>query len=123
LSRPIADRLYAEIIDCAGNTMMNTRRAGPTSMDLLQARVLGVVAWLERFPLSILQFIFRFSIASVFWHAGLTKISSWQTTIVLFRDEYHVPLLPPEIAAYLATTVELTCPVLLVLGFAARLAT
>lgn len=83
----------------------------------------GVIGWLERFPLSILQFIFRFSIGAVFWNSGITKILSWQTTLVLFRDEYRVPLLPPGIAAYLATTIELTCPVLLVLGLATRLAT
>lgn len=86
-------------------------------------RVSGIVARLERFPLSILQFLFRLSIAAVFWNSGLTKIASWQTTIVLFRDEYRVPLLPPEIAATLAASVELTCPILLVLGLASRLAT
>jgi putative oxidoreductase len=86
-------------------------------------RVTAVIAALERFPLSILQFIFRFSIGSVFWNAGLTKIMSWQTTVVLFRDEYRVPILPPEIAADLATAIELSCPILLVLGLGARLAT
>ena len=85
--------------------------------------VAAAIAWLERFPLSVLLLVFRFSIGSVFWHAGLTKIASWQTTVVLFQNEYKVPLLPPELAAYMATTVELTCPVLLVLGLAARLAT
>ena len=54
---------------------------------------------------------------------GLTKLASWQTTIVLFRDEYKVPVLPPELVATLAASVELTCPVLLVLGLATRLAT
>jgi putative oxidoreductase len=39
----------------------------------------------------------------------------------LFRDEYKVPLLPPDIAAYLATTAEHVLPVLLVIGFATRL--
>ena len=78
---------------------------------------------LERFPLSILQFLFRLSIAAVFWSSGLTKIASWQTTIVLFRDEYKVPMLPPEVAAYLAASIELTMPVLLVLGLLTRLAT
>jgi putative oxidoreductase len=89
----------------------------------LRAQIAALLAWLDRFPLSVLQFTFRVSIGSVFWNAGLTKIASWQTTVVLFRDEYKVPLLPPELAAYLATVVELTCPVLLVLGFATRLAT
>jgi putative oxidoreductase len=77
---------------------------------------------LERFPLSILQFLFRLSIGLVFWSSGLTKIASWPTTLVLFRDEYAVPLLSPELAATLATAVELTCPVLLLVGLATRLA-
>ncbi len=34
-----------------------------------------------------------------------------------------MPVLPPELAAYLATAVELTCPVLLVFGLRTRLAT
>src|SRR6266436_5335945 len=85
--------------------------------------VAKTIALLERFPLSILQFLFRFTIAAVFWHSGMTKIASWDTTIALFRDEYMVPILPPELAATLAATVELTCPVLLVLGVATRLAT
>jgi putative oxidoreductase len=82
-----------------------------------------IIAQLERFPLSILQFLFRFSIAYVFWNAGIVKITSWQPTVALFANEYHVPILPPEIAAMLAAAVELTCPALLVLGLATRLAT
>jgi putative oxidoreductase len=82
-----------------------------------------IIAQLERFPLSILQFLFRFSIAYVFWNAGIVKITSWQPTVALFANEYHVPILPPELAAMLAAAVELTCPVLLVLGLATRLAT
>jgi putative oxidoreductase len=89
----------------------------------LRTRIADLVRYLERFPLGVLQFLFRFAIAAVFWNSGLTKIASWQTTIVLFRDEYRVPLLPPELAASLAAAVELTCPVLLVIGLATRLAT
>ncbi len=88
-----------------------------------RARVADIVGRLERFPMSVLQLLFRISIAAVFWNSGLTKIASWQSTVVLFRDEYRVPVLPPEIAATLAASVELTCPVLLVLGLATRLAT
>jgi putative oxidoreductase len=86
-------------------------------------RIEGVIDGLSRFPLAILQLLLRFSIASVFWHSGMTKVASWDTTIALFRDEYMVPILPPEIAASLAATAELTCPVLLVAGLATRLAT
>ena len=89
----------------------------------MKTRILEIIARLERLPLGLLQFLFRLSIAAVFWNSGLTKLASWQTTIVLFRDEYRVPLLPPELAATLAASVELTCPVLLVLGLATRLAT
>jgi putative oxidoreductase len=78
---------------------------------------------LDRFPLSILQLMFRVAIAAVFWSSGLTKIASWETTIVLFRDEYMVPLLPPEIAAAMSATFELSCSVLIVIGLATRLAT
>lgn len=82
-----------------------------------------IIAQLERFPLSMLQFLFRFSIAYTFWNAGVVKIQSWEPTVALFANEYRVPILPPELAAMLAASVELTCPVLLVLGFATRLAT
>ena len=74
------------------------------------------IAQLERFPLSVLQLLFRVSIAVVFWDAGVVKITSWQPTVALFANEYKVPLLPPELAATLAAAVELTCPVLLVFG-------
>ena len=97
--------------------------ASPASELSPQARIADLVARLERFPLGILQFLFRFAIAAVFWNSGLTKIASWQTTIVLFRDEYKVPLLPADLAATLASAIELTCPVLLVIGLATRLAT
>jgi putative oxidoreductase len=86
-------------------------------------RIVEIIAILERFPLSPLQFAFRISMGAVFWYSGLTKIASWQTTILLFANEYKVPVLPPELAATLAATVELTCPVLLAFGLAARLAT
>ena len=50
----------------------------------------------------------------------MTKLANWDTAIALFTDEYKVPLLPPELAAYMAATVELTTPVLLVLGLLTR---
>ena len=80
------------------------------------------IAILDRFPLSILQLMFRIAIAAVFWSSGLTKIASWDTTIALFRDEYMVPLLPPELAAVMSATFELSCSALIVVGLATRLA-
>jgi len=63
----------------------------------------------------------RVLVASVFFKSGLTKIASWDTTLALFESEYAVPLLPPELAAYLGTAAELALPVLLVLGLGTRL--
>ena len=65
----------------------------------------------------------RLWLADVFWKSGLTKIASWQTTQMLFNFEYHVPLLPPDVAAVLATSVELGGSVLLAFGLASRFGT
>jgi putative oxidoreductase len=83
----------------------------------------GWVSRLARIPLSLHQLLFRLGVASVFLRAGLLKISSWDTTLVLFRDEYRVPVLPYGIAATLAATFELGCSTLLIVGLATRLAT
>ena len=82
-----------------------------------------IARWLERVPLALCQLLFRLAIAGVFFRAGLTKITSWEPTVALFRDEYKVPLFSPEIAAAVATTFELGCPLLLIAGLATRLAT
>jgi putative oxidoreductase len=79
--------------------------------------------WLARFPLSILQLGMRIAVGSVFFRAGLLKYNSWEMTLLLFRDEYKVPLLDPMLAARIAMTQELTVPILLFLGLATRLAT
>ena len=89
----------------------------------LAIRLHHAIALLDRFPLSILQLMFRIAIAAVFWSSGLTKIASWDTTIELFRNEYMVPLLPPELAAVMSATFELSCSALIVVGLATRLAT
>jgi putative oxidoreductase len=68
------------------------------------------------------QLAARLYIARVFFLSGLTKIRSWDTTLALFTDEYMVPVLPPELAAYLGTGGELVLPVLLVLGLFGRFA-
>ena len=65
--------------------------------------------------------VIRLWVANVFWKSGLTKIQSVETTLQLFRYEYSVPLLPPELAAYLSMFTELTFSVLLALGLAGRL--
>ena len=78
---------------------------------------------LEAFPLAILLLIGRVAVASVFLKSGLTKIASWEVALQLFRQEYQVPVLPPEIAALMATSFELGCSALLIVGLFTRLAT
>jgi len=64
----------------------------------------------------------RLYVAEVFFRSGLLKIGNWSGTLYLFRNEYHVPLLPPELAAWLGTFGELFFPPLLALGLASRFA-
>jgi len=64
----------------------------------------------------------RLWVANVFFKSGLTKISSMDSTIMLFTHEYQVPVLSPEIAAYLGTFTELAFPVLLAVGLGGRFA-
>jgi putative oxidoreductase len=78
---------------------------------------------LAAFPISLLQLGMRIGVGAVFFKAGLIKYNSPEFTLLLFRDEYQVPLLPPEVAAQMAMVQELTIPILLFLGLATRLAT
>jgi putative oxidoreductase len=64
----------------------------------------------------------RLFVAQAFFASGLTKIRDWDTTLALFADEYHVPLLSPTLAAYAGTAGEIGLPVLLALGLAGRFA-
>jgi putative oxidoreductase len=64
----------------------------------------------------------RLYLADVFFKSGWTKILSWDSTLYLFNDVYHVPLLPPDVAATMAASAELGLSVLLVLGLLGRFA-
>jgi len=86
-------------------------------------RVLTFYDRLGLLPFDLLQLMSRFSLAVIFWRSGQTKIASWPLTLQLFASEYRVPVLPPEVAATLAASVELTTPVLLVFGVLTRFAT
>ena len=79
-----------------------------------------VMGWLESIPYALLAIPLRVAVATVFWNSAMTKLPNWDLTVALFADEYQVPLLPPELAAYMAVTIELTTPVMLVLGFLTR---
>jgi len=87
----------------------------------LQGGYAQVVRLLESLqPLT--QLAARLFVAQVFFLSGLTKLRDWDITVALFTDEYHVPLLPPEVAAVMGAGGELLLPVLLTLGLGGRLA-
>lgn len=105
-----------------------------TSPPCLIKRVIQVF---EQIPYSLIAFLARFSIAAVFWKSGQTKVEGFAidlvsgtfqlgeprlsaSTLPLFRSEYHVPLLSPEVAAHMAAFAEHFFPALILLGFATR---
>lgn len=108
--------------------------SGPSALLRLNSRVIG---WLDRIPHSLIAFIARFSIAATFWLSGQTKVEGFAIDLVhgtfqpgiprlsasavdLFRDEYALPLIPPELAAHLAATAEHVFPVLILIGLGTR---
>lgn len=79
----------------------------------------------ERIPYSLVALVARLAVASVFWRSARTKVEGFlqikDNTFFLFQEEYQVPLLPPDMAAYLTTYAEHIFSVLLVVGLASRL--
>jgi putative oxidoreductase len=71
-------------------------------------------------PLALLAA--RWYVAAVFFRSGLSKLRDWDSTLALFMDEYHVPLLNAKVAAFMGTGAELALPVLLVFGLFGRFA-
>ena len=63
----------------------------------------------------------RCGVSWQFLKSGWLKLTTWDTTLELFRSEYHVPVLPPGLAAVAGTFGELFFPLLLVLGLFTRL--
>ena len=80
------------------------------------AAMFDTVSW------NVLVIPMRIAAFSVFWRSGQVKLADWGSTLDLFRDEYKVPVLPPEIAAYMATSMELGCSTLILIGVATRFA-
>lgn len=77
-------------------------------------------------PPSVLLLVQRLGIASIFFLSGRTKVTGLLTitdrTYELFRGDYRLPLVPPELAAHAATYSEHLFPILLVLGLGTRFA-
>lgn len=69
---------------------------------------------------SLASLAIRLYVGWQFLKSGMTKLNDWSSTLALFRDEYKVPLLPPDLAAYLGTGGELVLPLLLFVGLFSR---
>lgn len=120
---------------------MNANGQGPgmRPMPSLPVRLLtGMVGAMKSLPNTALALIARFSIAAVFWTSGQTKVDGFkfnfisgefsigwprlsESAVPLFQDEYKLPYLSPELAAYLAAFAEHLFPVLLLIGLGTRL--
>jgi putative oxidoreductase len=100
-------------------SIVRTSSAEPNGLAVLINRVTG---WFEAIPYWLIAVACRIALAQVFWSSAQTKLADWGTALFLFEDEYALPLLPPELAAYMAVTIELVVPVLLLLGLATRYA-
>lgn len=115
------------------STMLSAARTPSPPEQLLRR----TVALLGRVPDSLIAFVSRFSIAAVFWKSGQTKVEGLAIDIVngdftlglprlsdsvvgLFRDEFRLPLIPPELAAPMAAFAEHLFPILILIGLATR---
>jgi putative oxidoreductase len=104
---------------------MNTATASPPATSLrLRWNDLAdrIGAWIGH---DLIALASRLALAAIFWLSGRTKVDGLltinDTAYTLFREDYKVPLLPPEFAAHMATYAEHLFPVLLVIGLATRL--
>ena len=81
------------------------------------------IARLSSIPDSVISIVARIGAAGVFFRSGQTKVNGFEitdSTYYLFREEYALPIIPPEIAAHLAVFAEHAFPVLLIIGLATR---
>lgn len=104
----------------AMNPIPSTSRAKRSFVRMLRARdALDRLMNTLQSPAALLARLF---VAQVFFASGLTKLRDWDITLSLFADEYQVPWLSPEVAAWLGTAGELGLPVLLAVGVGGRFA-
>jgi putative oxidoreductase len=103
----------------------------------LGGRLSALSGWMQAIPYSLVALLARFALAATFWKSGQTKVQGFavdliegrfelglprlaDATVELFRDEYRLPLAPPELAAFAASVAEHVFPILLLLGLATR---
>lgn len=77
-------------------------------------------AFLGKWGADVIGLAVRLFVGWQFFKSGMVKVGNWDATLSLFRDEYHVPLLPPDLAAVMGAAGELTFPLLLFVGLLSR---
>ena len=104
-----------------------------TAASNAQEESTGLRRWLNRIAdlltrlvaHDVLALITRIAIAAIFLLSGRTKVDGLLTVndsaVTLFREEYRLPLLPPELGAHLAAYAEHLFPLLLIAGLLTRL--
>jgi len=102
-----------------------TTDAAPRDMERsgATAALSAIIGLYERIPRDIIALLARAQVGWVFWASGQTKVDGFalkNSTFYLFREEYKVPLISPDVAAYLATAAEHIFPLFLLVGFASR---
>lgn len=116
----------------------NSSSSAPSSgMPAPERLIRQSINLLGHIPDSLIALVGRFSIAAVFWKSGQTKVENFAIDIVngefqlgmprlsdsvvyLFKEEYKLPLLPPELAAIMAAFAEHLFPLLILFGLATR---
>jgi putative oxidoreductase len=103
--------------------MSNELLATTPSESLPVGIVHRVTAAMDRVPYWLIAIAARIFPAAVFWQSGQTKVAGWRlrpSAIALFQNEYQLPLIDPEVAAYFSAFAEHFFPILLVVGLASR---
>ncbi len=90
----------------------------PPLLNALEANLAIPARWLQA-PAALAA---RLYVGWVFLHSGLLKVMDWDQTRALFASEYHVPLLPAELAAVAGAGGELLFGSLVLIGLAGRAA-
>jgi putative oxidoreductase len=86
----------------------------------IMTAIQNVLRGLDAVPYALLALPLRVAVATVYWNSAMAKLANWDTTLFMFEEEYRVPILPPEVAANMALSIELTTPVLLIIGLLTR---
>ena len=100
---------------------METTAATPAPTSSI-ARLYATFASLLDKSQPLFALAMRLYVAKVFIVSGWLKFSRWDSTLALFQNEYHVPVLSPHVAAITGTMAELGLPILLILGIGTRAA-